>query len=976
MANLNQISNELDNMSAAQSFLCAPEECTELVPMLNKNLKIIHTNIRSINKNLDQFLTMISTTKIDFDVLILTECWLQVSGPVPILQGYASFATINNVLQNDGVVIYVRETLKCVTSEPLFLDANCIVTCIGSTAIISIYRSPSFQNLENFYNSLQSVVSSLQSHANIILIGDINVDIKSGSNDRHAGDYLTLTASLGLLPAHSLPTRLNNCLDHIMLRSKKTSTVLVLDSHVTDHQPTCLFLLLNSRSGLNGQRTKTQYDYEAIRKELNSADFSPILICKNANQAADLLINSIQHVISNHTRITGNKKCKVLKPWMTTGLVRCLRNRDRMHSEVRKNPEDTILKISYTRYRNFCNTLIKKLRRAFEKQEFQKAKNNPKATWKVIKSITNTSTQTRSPRELLSDSADVKTSANQVNQFFTNIGKNLADKITANITTPPEVPQFNQLPNSLVILPVDEEQVGRIIHDLRSDCATGWDNIPARVIKNSCIALIPAITHICNLSIDSGTFPEAFKKAVVHPIYKSGGRDRVSNYRPISVLSSLSKILERILNNCLIGFLEKHKVIANNQYGFRSGISTEDAVTDFSNSLVGKLDNNLNCYGIFLDLTKAFDTVSVPRLISKMENLGVRGVAHKLFTDYLSDRTQCVTIDSVTSSYDKLTFGIPQGSILGPTLFVLYINDLCKLSISNCEIFCYADDTALLVYDKNWAQAKDRAEYALRLIMKWLSTNLLTLNLEKTKSIRFCRPRSVTPPSSSNTIKAHACCPHQSVNCNCITLSMVSNIKYLGVIIDQNLNWCAHIEALCARIRRLIYMFKELRHSADSETLILAYLSLCQSIVTYCIPVWGGTFKTAMIPVERAQRAVLKVMLFKTRDYPTDNLYSEAKVLTVRKLYILRSTLRKHSTLPIDKKLLKRRQGFPICNTIPCRHAFASRQFLAQSSRIYNTINKTINLYRHNSHEIKNKLSKWLQPLTYDEVENILKINS
>lgn len=920
---------------------------------------------------------MISLTKVEFDVIVLTECWLQVSGPIPILHGYSSFATVNNVKQNDGVVVYIRESLKTVTREPSFQDANCIISCFGSTAIVSVYRSPSYQNLENFYNSLQGVISSLKSYANVILIGDMNIDIKSGSSDRHASDYLTLTATLGLLPAHSLPTRVNNCLDHIMLKSKKTSTVLVLDSYVTDHQPICLFLLLNSSSGCNGQRTTSQYDYEAIRKEIDNTDFSPILTCTNVNQATTLLIDNIQRVITHHTRITKTQnKCKVLKPWMSTGLVRCLKNRDRMHKEVRKKPDDSILKLTYTRYRNFCNTLIRKLRRAFEKDEFLKAKNNPKATWKVIKSITNTHIQTRSPRELLRDSVDVKTSANKVNEFFVNIGSNLASKFgtstkTAAVTTPP-----SQSSNSLVILPVDEEQVGRIIHDLRSDCATGWDNISARVIKSSRLTLIPVVTHICNLSIDSGIFPEHFKRAVVHPIYKSGDRGMVTNYRPISVLSTLSKILERILNNCLVSFLEKRKLIAQNQYGFRSGMSTEDAVAAFTNSLVSQLDNKLNCYGIFLDLTKAFDTVSVPRLISKIESLGVRGVPLKLFKDYLCDRSQCVRIDSVTSSYEKLTYGIPQGSILGPTLFQIYINDLCKLSISNCKIFSYADDTALLVSDKNWEQARDRAEHALRIIMEWLSTNLLTLNLDKTKLIRFYRPQSNTPSSFSHKIIAHSCLPHQPVSCNCLALSTVTNIKYLGVIIDENLNWHAHIEALCTRVRRLIYIFKELRHSANTETLTLVYLSLCQSIIMYCIPVWGGTYKTTMIPAERAQRAVLKVMLFKPRDYPTDQLYSEAEVLTVRQLYVLRSVLRRHSNLPLDKKLLQRRHGFPICSTTPCHFAFTSRQLSVQSSRIYNKINKIIPLYRFNLYEIKNKLRKWLLSLSYDETENILAIES
>ena len=191
--------------------------------------------------------------------------------------------------------------------------------------------------------------------------------------------------------------------------------------------------------------------------------------------------------------------------------------------------------------------------------------------------------------------------------------------------------------------------------------------------------------HVCNLSIYTGIFPDAFKRAVVHPIYKSGGRDKVTNYRPISVLSSLSKILERIMNKSLTSFLTKHKLIAQNQFGFRSGTSTEDAVIALTNSLVGKLDSNLNCYGIFLDLTKAFDTVSVPRLVTKIESLGVRGITLELFKDYLRHRGQCARIDSLESEYEELGFGIPQGSILGPTLFLIYINDLCKLSITNCE---------------------------------------------------------------------------------------------------------------------------------------------------------------------------------------------------------------------------------------------------------------------------------------------------
>ena len=975
MANINNsISNEIDDLSIACAHLSPPERCSEYIKQPNLNLKIVHINIRSIKKNFDEFLTMLTTTKIEFDVIILTECWLKVSGPLPYLQGYSLESTSNNKSQNDGVVVYTKTSLRCVSFEPALCDSNCVVCTIDDTAIICVYRSPSYSDLEKFHHSLDSLVNTLKRYKNIALIGDINIDIKHDNHDRHSSTYLTNCASLGLLPAHLFPTRSGNCLDHVMLKSKNPATVIVFESHITDHLPVILCLKTKKCKTTSKAADVLRYNYSNIKEAIDNTDFGPVLYEPNCNLAADLLISIIQDVIKTHSHTTHvSRKCKIIKPWMTPGLVRCIRNRDRLHKKTKASPDNVILSTTYTRYRNYLNRLLKKMKRSHDKNELLKAKNNTKATWKAIKGIIHQSSPPQAPKALLCPT-DTEMSINRVNDFFVSVGENLASKIK-NTSGSQEHPARPAQCNSLVLEPVDIAQVKGVIDNLRGDCATGYDNIPASLLKQSSAALAIPITHICNRAIESGTFPNAFKKAVVHPIYKSGNRSNVTNYRPISVLTSLSKVLEKVLNKCLVTYLTKYKMLAGNQYGFRLGVSTEDAVLDLSKAVVDKLDKGLKCYGVFLDITKAFDSVSVPLLISKLEHIGIRGMALNIFADYLSNRSQCVKIDSICSDDRSISFGVPQGSILGPTLFILYINDLCQISIPNCDIFTYADDTALIIYDENWDKAKLRAEQSLQRVMAWLSANLLTLNIEKTKLIRFSLPHTIAPPEGTRTIKAHTC-PNSSDNstndCSCISLSMVPDTKYLGVLIDQNLSWKPHTQALCGRIRKLIYIFKELRHSADSDTLFLVYQSLCVSVLTYCISAWGGGCKTYLIHVERAQRAILKVMQFKRRDYPTALLYSESKVLNVRQLFILRAMVRRHSLLPLDHLVLKKRKGHPVCGSVQCRTSFASRHFNVLSIRMYNKIHRLIGIYTLSSNQLKTKLTSWLQQLSYENTERIL----
>lgn len=973
MASINNILDEIDQHNVATFQVCAPHAYTPLQNVSQSSIKIIHINIRSVHKNLNSFLIFLAHMPIQFDLLILTECRLKNAGPTPTIDGYTAYSTIKNPIQNDGVVIYVKNNLKCTVTEPsFFVDANCLICRTQDTAIIGIYRSPSYTNLTNFYNSLETAVSALNSSTTVAVMGDLNVDIKPNNGDPDSHNYLLHTATLGLLPAFLHPTRpsSNTCLDHILLKTKSPSNSFVLETSITDHYATalCIDRIKVNRFPL----TTTRINYKNAVKDVESADLAPVMDATDANIAADNLITTLKGIVLTHTsHIKVSRKSKIIKPWMTPGLIRCIKNRDSMHLKQNSDPQNMVLKITYTRYRNFCNRLINKLKRSYEKSQFTKAQNNSKATWKVVKKLTYTAMNNQPATNLLTLSTDPLSSVNLINNYFANVGKKLASKITT-LPTDRDLTSKHSTLNSIALAPVSESDVEIIIISLRDDCATGWDHIPAKLIKMARNVLVPPITHICNLAISQGVFPRAFKTALVTPIYKTGDKEQISNYRPISVLSALSKIMERVLNNCLTNYLTKFNILANNQYGFRHGTSTEDAVIDLVQSVADKLDNKMKCYGIFLDLSKAFDTVCISKLIEKMENVGIRGLALDIFKDYLSDRRQSVKIGNIISTEEQITFGVPQGSILGPTLFLIYVNDLCNLPLINCEIFTYADDTALVAYGKCWDSAKLHSENALRRVMHWLVNNLLTLNVKKTKFLRFILPHTSKPADETGNIKAHNCLQNTET-CTCMSLAMVESIKYLGVFVDEKLDWTTQLESLTSRTRRLIYIFKNLRFSADKETLRMVYLALCQAILTYCIPVWGGTHKTELIKLERAQRAVLKVIHFKPRDYSTFKLYSECNVLTVRKLYILRSVLYKHSMIPFNKQLVsQRRRGFPLCPTVSFRTAFARRQFNGLSARLYNKAHKKVNIYALTKREVKHKVNSWLLTLTYSDTEELL----
>ena len=371
--------------------------------------------------------------------------------------------------------------------------------------------------------------------------------------------------------------------------------------------------------------------------------------------------------------------------------------------------------------------------------------------------------------------------------------------------------------------------------------------MPASVMKKCVHDYITPLTYLVNSSIEQGIFPSELKIAKVFPIFKAGDEQLITNYRPISVLNFFSKILEKVVANYIVDFLESNNILYEHQYGFRKGHSTNHAVITLVERVAKALDTGKIVVGVYLDIRKAFDAIDHPILLRKLYSLGIRGNLYTWIKSYLTNRSQFVMYNNSKSETKFITHGVPQGSILGPLFFIVFMNDFSRASNILFSIL-FADDTTVIIEGQNYNNLIPTLNTELNKLDVWLQANKLTLNTDKTHYMVFHRARI-----KSKTGKI-------SIRNN--PINEVKSTKFLGIIIDDKLKWTEHIQYIKNKISKSIGILIKIRPYLDKVTLRNLYFTFVYPYLIYCVEVWGNACDTHLDPIIKIQKKCVRVITF------------------------------------------------------------------------------------------------------------------
>jgi hypothetical protein len=410
---------------------------------------------------------------------------------------------------------------------------------------------------------------------------------------------------------------------------------------------------------------------------------------------------------------------------------------------------------------------------------------------------------------------------------------------------------------------------------MESKSTFGYDELSIKVMKLSVPFTISPLTHICNSVLSSGVFPDRLKYAIFKPIFKNGSRDDISNYRPISILTSFSKIFKKLMFNRLYNHFESNGILAQEEFGFRLSHSTEQAAFCLINRVLLALNDKQLAGGIFCDLQKAFDCVNHKILLDKLHLYGIHGKFITLMESYLTNRYQKVSLSKMnfnhnSSNWTKLNCGVPQGSILGPFLFLVYINDLPTIINRNNNIILFADDTSLIFTGINRKDFSLQVNMFFKDINTWLDSNLLNLNFNKTHYMEF---------------KAKKYYKHNMlIQYNKNYIKNATEAKFLGLVIDETLSWSQHILQLTKRMATACYALRCIKHSLPIHTLKIIYSAHVHSIMSYGLIFWGSA--SCANNVFLLQKRIIRTI---TNAGPRDscrNIFRKLQIFTLYSQYI------------------------------------------------------------------------------------------
>ena len=630
------------------------------------------------------------------------------------------------------------------------------------------------------------------------------------SNAKHLTDIYDLFTNKQLITE---PTRVtpnsSSIIDHIATTSPKNIVKSgVFQISLSDH-----FMVYCVRKFEGGvlkdhKKIKTRR-MKIFNEQMFLMDVASINWVKALGQTDDInvLVSNwsklFSSVIEKHAPVQKMRVSDKYCPWVNANLRALIKSRDKLKLAACKS-KSTLLISSYRQRRNKVNSLNTKLKRQYFSIRVSMFKDNMKETWRTVNVLLNKRSKStnieilRDQNKTISNKGEISQS---MNSFFCSIGKDLASNIDGGYD-PLLLCDYFQNSNAakFTFKSIYAKQIREAISKLKTSKSFGDDGISSYFLKLAMPYIEDSLVYLFNTSLETSLFPDPWKIARVSPIFKDGDRTEKSNYRPISVLLPVvSRLFEKLVFNQLYQYLNDNCFINSNQSGFRKFHSTITCLLKNTDDWYNGMDTGNLVGMIFVDLKKAFDTVDHQILCRKLESYGILHRELAWFGSYLLDRTQYCSVHGIDSQIENIEVGVPQGSCLGPLLFLVYINDLPR-AVSNSTTSMYADDTSLCLQSKDLSRLNEALNEDLEHLDTWLTSNKLSLNVAKTQSmlVSTTAKRNALNVSNQNLqIKLHG-----------TELEVVNKIKYLGVQVDNSLDWKSQVQAVSLKVSRGLGLLK------------------------------------------------------------------------------------------------------------------------------------------------------------------------
>ena len=699
-------------------------------------------------------------------------------------------------------------------------------------------------------------------------------------------ELFNLFLSNGLFPMITKPTRITHntasLIDNIYVSkgsmSNSFSGILVYD--LSDHLPVLTFTgkskPITKECTTITYRPMTPSNKDLIRNALSVYNWDSIME-GSADEAYGRFMEVIQNTFDQYAplkTIKRNSKFTKQEPWMTYGLLKSSNTLQKLYKKQIQAAKDDPKHIKFVKYRNLYNKLKRIAKQNHINEKLQENKHSMQNTWKILNSVIGKQHDKLSIIHNFNinncDTKNPRIIANSFCEYFSQVGSTYANKIPGTDVSSNAF-LTNRLQDSMFLTPTTPVEILHVVNTLKNKSSSGWDNISTKLLKELKHPLMYPICVLVNKSLADGIFPTQLKLAKVVPIHKSKDRQNIENYRPISLLPSISKIFEKIVFKRLYSFLEAHSILYHRQYGFRPNHSTIDAILDFAQNIYKSLEKNEVSIGVFLDLSKAFDTIDHNILLSKLNWYGIRGRALDWFRSYLSGRKQFVHFGGTNSVEQTVTYGVPQGSILGPLLFIIYTNDL-QNSLKTCNSILFADDTTIFHSSKNVKHLYKEVNADLANLHTWFKANKLSLNILKTYYILFQKNKKLI-----NT--------NLDIKIDSTVIPAKETLKFLGMIVDNQLKWHNHVSYIQSKLNSSLFILNRVKHMLHSKHLVTLYYSLIYPYLSYGLVLWGDTHRKYINKILTFQKKAMRIINRKTYNEHTNELFIKQGILKLPELY-------------------------------------------------------------------------------------------